>query len=136
MEEENKKKHKGISLKPGDQVIGMVTINPEEAILTLTEKGHGKRTNVSEYRQIKRAGTGVINIKTTEKNGKVICIHSVKDTDELMMISEKGIMIRIPVNNISIIGRNTQGVRVMKLKANDKLIASAKISNEMLNNNN
>lgn len=121
---------RGIRLTSGDHVIGMeLATNDDDALLTVTENGYGKRSLVSEYRLIKRGGKGVINIKTTGRNGKVVAIKTVKDDHELMFISKKGILMRTIVNQISTIGRNTQGVRLMKLDENDKVINVARIIN-------
>lgn len=116
---------RGIKLR--DSVIGMDYA--QDSILTLTEKGYGKRTKIDDYRLINRGGKGVINIKITEKNGKVVGIKSVKPEAELMLISKKGVIIRTSAKGISQIGRNTQGVRIMKLAEGDKVKAIAKIVN-------
>ncbi len=108
-----------------DMVIGMEIAR--DSLLTVTENGYGKRTNIDEYRLIRRGGKGVINIKTSKRNGKVIGIKTVKEDDEIICISENGILIRIPVNGISEIGRNTQGVIIMKLNEKDRVNGVAKI---------
>jgi len=118
---------RGIKLKGDDRVIGMVRAVGSKTLMTLTGKGFGKRTSMEDYRQIKRGGVGVINIKITEKNGKVASIKSVKDDDSIMCITKQGIIIRIAAKDISVIGRNTQGVRVMKLGEGDSLVAAAKV---------
>ncbi|MFH1133251.1 MAG: DNA gyrase subunit A [Nanoarchaeota archaeon] len=118
----------GIRLKDTDEVIGMVIAKEEESLLTVTENGFGKRSLVSEYRLISRGGSGVINIQCTERNGKVVSVKVVTDLDEVMLISMQGSMIRMPCRDISIIGRNTQGVRLMKLDEGDKVVAAAKIA--------
>ncbi len=116
----------GIRLRD-DKVVGATLAEDTRSLVTVTENGYGKRSPISEYRLISRGGVGVINIKITEKNGKVIGIASVSDEDELMLISQSGVLIRTPVKGISVIGRNTQGVRVMKLDEKDKVISIAKI---------
>jgi len=118
---------RGIRLGKEDKVIGMIIAKDNETVLTITENGYGKRTRVEEYRLISRGGKGVRNIICSPRNGKVMGIISVKDDDEIMVISKKGILIRIPVRNINIIGRNTQGVRIMKLGEGDKVVSIAKI---------
>jgi len=119
---------KGIKLKSkDDNVIGMEVALSSAALLSITENGYGKRTNIKEYSLIKRGGSGVINIKTSERNGKVVGIKTVKDTDEILVITKKGQMIRIPANNISIIGRATQGVRIMRLDPGDKVTSVARV---------
>ena len=121
---------RGIKLKVGDQVIGLVHAPSNKTLLTVTEKGYGKRTDVEEYREIHRGGRGVRNILCTDKNGKVVSINTVDETDEIILVSKNGIIIRVPVNTISVIGRNTQGVRIMKLEEGDQLKAVAKIMKE------
>ncbi|MBW2992944.1 DNA gyrase subunit A [Candidatus Woesearchaeota archaeon] len=122
---------RGIRLKrEKDYVVGMVIAEDSESLLTVTTKGFGKRTAISEYRLVSRGGSGVKNIKCTEKNGLVVSIKSVNDKDQVMLISKSGIAIRVPVKDISKIGRATQGVRVMKLKETDRLVAAAKIIQE------
>lgn len=121
---------RGISLKGTDSVIGMVIAEDEKTLLTVTENGYGKRTNISEYRFIKRGGIGVKNILCSERNGNVVAIRSVSDEDEIMLVSHNGIIIRTSVSQISVIGRSTQGVRLMKLDEGDKLIDAANIIKE------
>ncbi len=116
----------GIRLRD-DQVIGATIADDKLSLVTITENGYGKRSPISEYRLINRGGVGVINIKITDKNGVVVGIAAVTDTDELMLISQSGILIRTPVTGISVIGRNTQGVRIMRLDEKDKVISVAKI---------
>jgi len=119
---------RGIKLR-NDQVIGMEIAYDDLTLLTATENGYGKRTSIAEYRLINRGGKGVINIKTSERNGKVIAIRTVDEHHELMFITKKGILVRTSVSEISSIGRNTQGVRLIKLKDNDKLVNVARIIN-------
>lgn len=119
----------GMRLTGDDKVIGMVIPKQGESILTVTEKGYGKRTAVTEYRTVHRGAKGVINIKTTERNGKVVAIRAVSEKDEIMIISDQGIAIRTAVTGISQIGRNTQGVRVMRV-GSGKVGAVAKIESE------
>lgn len=121
---------RGITLKGDDYVIGMVKAEDDKTLLTATKNGYGKRTPVSEYRLIKRGGVGVKNIVCSERNGKAVAVRSVTDEDEIMLISHSGIIIRTPVKDISVIGRATQGVRIMKLDEGDKLMDAAKIINE------
>jgi DNA gyrase subunit A len=120
---------KGINLRKGDEVIGMVVADPTKTLLSITENGYGKRSMIEDYRLVRRGSIGVINIKTTERNGNVVSIKAVDDEDEMMFISKKGIVIRVPVKGISTIGRNTQGVRLMKLKDGDKVVSAAKVIN-------
>ncbi len=118
---------RGVRLSHGDEVMGMIKADESLQILTLTEKGYGKRTAISEYRLCNRGGKGVTNIKVTDKNGPVTTIMSVDGSEELMLISKQGIGIRIKCANISLIGRATQGVRVMRLSELDTVAAAAKI---------
>lgn len=118
---------KGISLKKKDKAVGMVKSRPEGALLTVTEKGFGKRTDFDAYRLQSRGGGGVINLKVVDKNGKVIGIKSVRDKDEIMLISQHGMVVRVAVNGISKVGRSTQGVRAISLKSGDKLTSVASV---------
>ncbi|MBT6995354.1 DNA gyrase subunit A [Candidatus Woesearchaeota archaeon] len=111
-----------------DEVIGVTRSN--DTLLTITENGYGKRTKVDDYRLINRGGKGVINIKTSERNGKVAAIKSVTDNDDLIFVTQQGILIRTSAKNISTIGRNTQGLRIMKLNEGDKVISVAKVLGE------
>ena len=97
-------------------------------MLTVTEKGFGKRTDMDEYRSQSRGGKGVINIKTTERNGDVIGIEVVTDEDELMMITQEGMMVRCPIREVRTIGRSTQGVKMITLKGKDKLVQVARLA--------
>ena len=119
---------RGINIK-NSEVVGMQIANAPY-LLTVTEKGYGKRTEVNDYRLISRGGSGVTNIKITEKNGKVVKIKVVNDNDELMLISKNGVIIRTPVEGISVIGRNTQGVRIMNLDSGDSLATVETIIND------
>ncbi|MBW2975925.1 DNA gyrase subunit A [Candidatus Woesearchaeota archaeon] len=121
---------RGIRLSENDNAIGMVVATEEKTLLTVTENGYGKRTKISEYRLINRGGSGVRNIICSERNGKVVAVNSVSDEDEIMLITKKGITIRMPVSQISVIGRATQGVRLIKLQEDDKLVSVAKIVKE------
>ncbi len=118
---------RGIRLEEGDKVIGMIAAEEGKEILTLTEKGYGKRTPVHEYRLCNRGGKGVANIKITDKNGPVKTVMIVNGSEELMLISKYGVGIRIKCSDVSVIGRATQGVRVMRLEENDALAAAATI---------
>lgn len=120
---------RGITLRD-DEVIGMVVASDEKLLLTITEKGYGKRTRVSDYRLTNRGGTGVRNIICSERNGGIVSIKSVSDEDDIMCITKNGITIRIPAKYISVIGRNTQGARIMKLEDNDEVVSAAKIIKE------
>lgn len=119
----------GIRLEKDDAVAGMA-LDESETLLTVTENGYGKRTDISEYRLQSRGGKGVINIKTHGRNGKVVGIAAVKDSDQLLLVSSGGKMIRLFVKDISVIGRNTGGVRLMKLEEGEKVVAMDKVASE------
>jgi DNA gyrase subunit A len=125
---------RGIKLRAKDSVIDMVLAEEGAGLLTVCEKGYGKRTSFDDYRPQGRGGIGLINIKTTARNGKVVALKAVSDKDELMMITANGIIIRTGLEQIRSIGRNTQGVRLIKLKSGDKLVAAEKIVSEDVNN--
>ncbi len=117
----------GIRLKQNDCVVDMVQCDDTKSLLTITERGYGKRTKIFEYRLISRGGSGVINLKCSEKTGKVVAVKSVTLSDQVIIISRNGIIIRTPVKDISEIGRATQGVKVMDVAEDDIVIAAAKI---------
>ena len=118
----------GIRLSDGDFVVGMEPIYNEKAyLLAITENGFGKRTELEEYRVQIRAGKGVITYKTTPKTGKVVGIQVVNDNDDVMLITDKGIIIRLEVMNISVLGRSTQGVTLMRTNDGGKVVSIAKI---------
>jgi DNA gyrase subunit A len=121
---------RGMNLAEGDAVVGMVAINPGMSLLTVCENGYGKRTQIDEYRKTRRGGKGVINIKTTDRNGRVVNIQAVDDQDELMLITAKGMMLRTDLTAVREIGRATQGVRLIRLDEGDKVVASTKIVRE------
>ncbi len=112
-----------------DKVIGAVVAKDDATILTITENGYGKRTSIPEYRLIKRGGKGVRNIICSPRNGKVVEIRQVYDTNEIIIMSKQGQVIRTQASQISVIGRNTQGLRIMKLKPGDKVTSIAKVVN-------
>ncbi|HJX05733.1 MAG TPA: DNA gyrase subunit A [Candidatus Nanoarchaeia archaeon] len=118
---------RGVRLGKDDAVIGMIIAEDEKTVLTITENGYGKRTSTAEYRFTSRGGKGVRNIICSPRNGKVADVRTVTDEDEIMIVSKNGILIRIPVKNISVIGRSTQGVRIMKLEQGDKVVGFAKV---------
>lgn len=120
---------RGIRLKKGDELIGMVLGEDDKSLLTVTENGYGKRSLIADYRLINRGGTGVKNIICSERNGGVVSIKAVTDDDEVMIISKNGIVIRCPAKDIRIIGRSTQGVKIMNIEAGDKVVACEKVVN-------
>jgi DNA gyrase subunit A len=121
---------KGTTLRENDEVVGMVVVSKGATLLTVTEKGYGKRSPLEEYPVKGRGGIGVINIKTTDRNGKVVTIQEVKDNDQMMLITKDGIVIRCPVSGISVIGRNTQGVRLINLDEGDRVVDVAHMAVE------
>jgi len=121
---------RGIMLKGDDYVVGAIIAEPDKTILTITENGYGKRTAIDQYRLIRRGGVGVINIQCSERNGKVVSVKTVNEDDDVMFISQNGIIIRTNASGISIISRNTQGVRLMKLREDDRIVAAARIVKE------
>ncbi|GAB4320622.1 MAG: DNA gyrase subunit A [Candidatus Sumerlaeia bacterium] len=114
----------GIRLRDEDEVIGMEICHPNRTILSVCEKGYGKRTDIEDYRLIHRGGTGVINIKTTERNGNVVGVMEVVEDDEIMIITEKGQTIRLPVSGVRVVSRNTAGVRLIDLRDSEDIITS------------
>ncbi len=118
---------KGITLNKGDQVVGMEIVNYDATILVVSENGYGKRTSFDQYRAQTRGGKGVITLKTSDRNGAVVGVMSVGDTDEVMLISQSGKAIRMKVKDISVIGRNTQGVRLINLNGKDKLVGITRV---------
>src|SRR5437763_1025636 len=116
---------KGITLEPGDHVVGAELTHPGSTLLTVTENGYGKRTAIDEYRRTHRGGKGIIDIKTSERNGKVVAMLQVTDADEVMIITNKGMIIRTRVAEVSLIGRNTQGVRLIDLRQEGEKVVGA-----------
>jgi len=121
---------KGISLDAGDIVVAADIVTSEKTMLTVTENGYGKRTELDEYKSQGRAGKGIITIKTTERNGKVIGAVQVEDTNEIMIVTNIGKLIRMKVADISVIGRNTQGVRLVNVAGDEKVVDVSVISGE------
>ncbi|HRY68974.1 MAG TPA: DNA gyrase subunit A [Phycisphaerae bacterium] len=118
---------RGMKLRRDDRVVDLVVTNEAASLLTICQFGFGKRTPVTEYRKTKRGGQGVINIKTTERNGNVVAMMSVVDTDELMVVTAQGIALRTDLSELRDIGRATQGVRLIRISEGDEVVAVAKI---------
>lgn len=120
---------RGVDLSDGDEVIGMIVVNDiqNETVLVVSEKGYGKRTAVEDYRITNRGGKGVITLNITDKTGNLIAIQSVTDEDGLMIINKSGVAIRMGMEDLRVMGRNTQGVRMINLKNNDEIAAVAKV---------
>jgi DNA gyrase subunit A len=120
---------KGITLEEGDEVVSAEVVpaakegEPAPTILTVTANGYGKRTELAEYRIQTRGGKGIITIKTTERNGPVVSASAVPDVEEVMLITNKGMLIRMPAKGISVIGRNTQGVRLITVESKEEQVA-------------
>ncbi len=118
---------RGIRLRKGDEVVSMAIVEEKDVLLSVTEKGYGKRSLVGDYRKIRRGGKGVITIRTVERTGDVVTVLPVGDDDEIIVTSVRGMVIRMPVNGISLMGRTTMGVRLMKLKERDRVAAVARL---------
>jgi len=118
---------KSASLEEGDVVVSMVAVRRDATLLSITENGYGKRSPIEDYRVSHRGGLGIITIKTTDRNGQVVAVKEVVDTDQLMIMTTQGQVIRVPVAGISVIGRNTQGVRLIHLDENDKVSDVARV---------
>jgi DNA gyrase subunit A len=119
---------RGMRLVEGDQIVGAEVLSHGQTLFALTENGYGKRTSIDEYPVQKRGGKGVISIKTTERNGLVIGILLVSEDDDLMLMTNIGKVIRMPVNSISVISRNTQGVKLMGMDAEERVVGAARLA--------
>ncbi|MEG6617223.1 DNA gyrase subunit A [Peptococcaceae bacterium 1198_IL3148] len=117
---------KGISLSDGDLVIGMDKIRENSYMLVVTANGYGKRTPIEEYRKQTRGGKGIINIKNTDRNGKAVALQIVRDDEEILLVSGDGVIIRLETKYISVMGRSTQGVTLMRLTTGDQVVAMAR----------
>ncbi len=122
---------KGISLKSDDEIVTASILKEQKTILTVTEKGFGKRTNMNEYPLQGRAGKGVINIRCNEKTGNVVSVTPVEGDEEIMAITSSGIVIRTPAEKISIYGRATQGIKIMRIADDEKLVSITKVQAEL-----
>ncbi len=120
---------RGIRLADGERVVSMVVATEQGDILTATENGYGKRTRLEEFSAQRRGGMGVIGIQTSERNGKLVGAVQATGADELMLISDGGTLVRTRVSEVSVLGRNTQGVRLIRLKESEKLVGLARIEN-------
>ncbi|MDE5612779.1 MAG: DNA gyrase subunit A, partial [Odoribacter sp.] len=120
---------RGIWMEEGDEAIGMVCVNPENAnILVVSETGFGKRSAIEDYRITNRGGKGVKTINMTDKTGNLIALIDVTDEDNLMIINRSGLTIRLKVEDLRVMGRNTQGVKLINLRNEDAIAAVAKVS--------
>ena len=121
---------RGIRLDPKDSVVGMVVVRREETLMVVTDKGYGKRSSIADYRLTDRGGKGIITLKASPKIGEMIAIMDVLDSDDLLLITAKGLVIREKVEDIKVIGRNTQGVRLIRLMEDDKVADVARVVRE------
>nr|MDJ0990874.1 DNA gyrase C-terminal beta-propeller domain-containing protein [Desulfobacterales bacterium] len=119
---------RGINLMAGDRVVGMEVLTHGQTLISVTENGYGKRTSVDEYPVQKRGGKGVITIKTSERNGQVVGILLADDDDDLMLMTDFGKLIRMPIAGISVIGRNTQGVKLIEIITGERVIGAARLA--------
>jgi DNA gyrase subunit A len=121
---------KGITLGEGDEVVGVAILKSDDSILTVTENGYGKRTAVAEYKLQSRGGKGLFTIKTSERNGNVVGVLPVVDEDQVMMVANSGKIIRMPMDSVRIIGRNTQGVRLINLEEDEYVVDMSILARE------
>jgi DNA gyrase subunit A len=121
---------RGIQLREGDAVVAMEVVKPGGTLLTVTEKGYAKRTNLEAYRVQSRGGLGLKNLEVTDKNGQVVAIAQVHDDEELLVITQQGKILRTPAHHIRTIGRATQGVRVIDLDGEDTVVSVALVEKE------
>jgi DNA gyrase subunit A len=121
---------RGMRLDKGDCIVGMAVLSHGQTLFTLTENGYGKRTSVDEYPIQKRGGKGVITIKTSERNGKVVALMLVEEDDNVMLMTDAGKLIRIPVNGVSVISRNTQGVKLIDIEEGEVVVGAARIEED------
>ena len=121
---------RGMRIDQSVKVVGMEVLGPEDTLLTVTENGYGKRSSIEDYRTQTRGGKGVFSIKTSKRNGKMVSLLLVDDNDELMMVTDKGKLIRTSIKGINVISRNTQGVKLINLSPGEKLIGIARLPEE------
>jgi len=124
---------RGIALSKGDEVVGMEVLRGDSTLLSITEHGYGKRSNAAEYRRQARGGKGIITIKADERNGNVVGIKQVVEEDNLMIITSSGKIIRIGVQNISVIGRNTKGVRLINVDKDERVMGVTRLVERLKN---
>jgi DNA gyrase subunit A len=118
---------RGITLRDDDYVVAMEAVKPDGTLLTVTERGYGKRTEIEEYRLTSRGGLGIINISTSERNGSVVGIAYVQSGDELLVITQQGMILRIKTDDVRAIGRATQGVKIIDIGEDDKVVSIARL---------
>jgi DNA gyrase subunit A len=121
---------RGITLGEGDEVVGMVVIRRDGTLMVVTDRGYGKRSAISEYRITSRGGKGIITLKTNPKVGELIALMDVVDSDDLLLITAKGLIIRQRIADLKVLGRNTQGVRLIRLESEDHVADVARVIRE------
>ena len=126
---------RGITLRENDEVVAMEVVREGGTMLTVTQSGYGKRTDLEEYRLQARGGVGIINIQTSERNGKVVGISYVHDDDELMLISQQGMILRMVAKDVRVIGRATQGVRLLGVEEGDEVVSVARLAEKEVEEN-
>jgi DNA gyrase subunit A len=118
---------RGITLREDDEVVAMEVVKAGGTLLTVAQNGYGKRTVLEEYRLQSRGGVGIINIQTSDRNGKVVGMAYVSEDDEVMLISQQGMILRMKAGDVRVIGRATQGVRLIEMEEGDQVVAIAKL---------
>jgi DNA gyrase subunit A len=116
-----------VTLRDDDYVVAMETVRPGGTLLTVTERGFGKRTEIEEYRVQSRGGVGIINIATSDRNGRVVGVAYVQEGDQLLLITQQGMILRMQANTVRAIGRATQGVRLIDIESEDKVVSVARL---------
>jgi DNA gyrase subunit A len=119
---------RGMRLSPGDTLVGMEVMGHGQTLFAATENGFGKRTSIDAYPVQKRGGLGVITIKTSQRNGKVVSILLVEEDDDLMLMTDIGKIIRMPIKGISVISRNTQGVKLIDIEKGERVVGAARLA--------
>jgi DNA gyrase subunit A len=119
---------RGISLREDDEVVGMAVVRQGGTMLSVAQNGYGKRTDLEEYRLQSRGGVGIINIQTSDRNGKVVGMAYVDADDEVMLITQQGMILRMKAGDVRVIGRATQGVRLIEMEEGDRVVAVAKLA--------
>jgi DNA gyrase subunit A len=119
---------RGMRLGGGDRIVTMEVLSHGQTLFAVTQNGYGKRTSIDEYPVQKRGGKGVISIKTTQRNGLVVSILLVEEDNDLMLMTSNGKIIRMPIKGISVISRNTQGVKVMGMEVDERVVGAARLA--------
>ena len=119
---------RGMRLEANDQIVGMEDLSHGQTLFSITENGFGKRTSIDEYPLRRRGGKGVITIKTTERNGRVVALILVEEDDDLMLMTNTGKIIRMPIQGTSVISRNTQGVKLIEITPGENVVGAARLA--------